>query len=163
MEQQQYTWRNFLPLIILFSMVLLVALGQQILGSAWSAQGFMATFMGAFFIIFGSFKMYNHRAFVDAFSSYDLIAQRSRTYAEIYPVIELSLGFAYLSGARPVLTNWITLILMLVSAAGVAVALSKKEQMECACLGAVFKIPMTYVTLFEDLLMAAMAAYMLYR
>jgi hypothetical protein len=32
---------------------------------------------------------------------------------------------------------------------------------ECACLGTVFKLPMTYVTVVEDLLMVAMAAVML--
>ena len=31
----------------------------------------------------------------------------------------------------------------------------------CACLGVVFKIPMTYVTLTEDLLMGTMAFVML--
>jgi hypothetical protein len=54
-----------------------------------------------------------------------------------------------------------TLLLMLMSAVGVAVELHKGKEIVCACLGAVFNIPMTYVTLLEDLLMAAMAAYML--
>jgi hypothetical protein len=50
---------------------------------------------------------------------------------------------------------------MLISALGVANELRKKQTIMCACLGTVFKIPMTYVTLFEDLLMASMALYML--
>jgi hypothetical protein len=50
---------------------------------------------------------------------------------------------------------------MLVSAAGVARELWKGREIMCACLGVVFKIPMTYVTLLEDLLMAAMAGFML--
>jgi len=33
---------------------------------------------------------------------------------------------------------------------------------KCACLGAVFNLPMSYVTLIEDASMAAMAAAMLW-
>ena len=62
---------------------------------------------------------------------------------------------------NPTLTNWITLVLMLMSAVGVFNELRKGKEIVCACLGTLFKIPMTYVTLVEDLLMAAMAAWML--
>ncbi len=61
----------------------------------------------------------------------------------------------------PIATNAITYVLMLVSGIGVAIALAKGENLMCACLGMVFKLPMTYVTLFEDLLMAGMALGML--
>ena len=50
---------------------------------------------------------------------------------------------------------------MAISSIGVAIELSKKKEIMCACLGVVFKLPMTYVTLLEDLLMAAMALIML--
>jgi len=92
---------------------------------------------------------------------YDLIAKRSETYALAYPFIELSLGFCYLFRCYLPFINIITLMVMLVSAAGVAAELYKGKEITCACLGLVFKFPMTYVTLAEDLLMAAMAATML--
>jgi hypothetical protein len=50
---------------------------------------------------------------------------------------------------------------MLISAAGVARELLKKNRIPCACLGMVFVLPMTTVTLLEDLLMAVMATAML--
>jgi hypothetical protein len=36
-----------------------------------------------------------------------------------------------------------------------------KQKIQCACLGAVFNLPMSTVTIIEDLLMVAMAAYMI--
>lgn len=117
--------------------------------------------MGLFFIVFGSFKIMNLRGFVEAYSMYDLLAQRSTLYAYLYPFIELSLGIAYLMRWHLTAINGITLVLMLISAAGVARELAQGRAIMCACLGVVFKIPMTYVTLAEDLLMAVMAMIML--
>ena len=36
-----------------------------------------------------------------------------------------------------------------------------KSRIQCACLGAVFKLPMSTVTIVEDVGMVAMAAWML--
>lgn len=80
----------------------------------------------------------------------------------IYPFIELFLGIAYFDQWHLNIINFITLILMFVSALGVANELSKGKNIVCACLGALFKIPMTYVTLIEDLMMALMAFVMLF-
>jgi hypothetical protein len=51
---------------------------------------------------------------------------------------------------------------MLIGAAGVWRELRKNNQIPCACLGVVFKIPMTWVTFIEDVAMAAMAAAMIF-
>ncbi|MFM9909606.1 MAG: hypothetical protein ACKVOW_09665 [Chitinophagaceae bacterium] len=37
-----------------------------------------------------------------------------------------------------------------------------RKKIKCACLGAVFDLPMTTVTIIEDGLMIAMSAFMLY-
>jgi hypothetical protein len=50
---------------------------------------------------------------------------------------------------------------MLLGAAGVLNALRQKKQLRCACLGTALNLPMTTVTLVEDLAMAAMAGAML--
>ena len=44
---------------------------------------------------------------------------------------------------------------------GVAQSLLARRKIRCACLGAVFNLPMSAVTLIEDLLMIGMAAAML--
>jgi len=163
MDQQtnSYSFRDFLPLIIIASIITGLSLANQVI-SGWYLNSFMTDFMAFFFLIFGAFKVYNLAAFAEAYKMYDLIAGRVYAYGFVYPFIELGLGLAYLTRWNPLITNWITLIVMLVSAAGVLNALRQKQTIMCACLGMVFKLPMTYVTLFEDSLMAAMAAWMLW-
>jgi hypothetical protein len=50
---------------------------------------------------------------------------------------------------------------MVVGAIGVLKALLDKRAIRCACLGTALNLPMTTITLVEDLGMAAMAAVML--
>jgi hypothetical protein len=46
------------------------------------------------------------------------------------------------------------------STLGVIIAVSNRQKIRCACLGAVFNLPMSTVTIVEDVLMAAMALWM---
>ena len=79
----------------------------------------------------------------------------------VYPFLELVLGVLYLGPWSSPWVYWFTLLLMGVSTAGVARVLVKGQTLQCACLGTVFNLPMSTVTLVEDLLMVVMAAAML--
>ncbi len=157
----EYKIKDFLPLIIIFSIIIIFTIAKAFITDIWALHSIMNDFMGSFFIIFGFFKVINLKKFAEAYATYDLIAKRSKVYAFIYPFIELTLGIGYLLRLYPTFINSFTFVLMLISAAGVAIELSKGKKIMCACLGTVFKIPMTYVTLFEDVLMALMALIML--
>jgi Methylamine utilisation protein MauE len=159
-QKPNYTLKDFLPLIIIFSTIVILTLFGQVL-RGWNLTSAMSDFMGFFFLIFGGFKVLNLKGFAEAYSIYDIFAKQSKLYAYAYPFIELTLGALYLLRLFPLFTNVFTLALMLVSSIGVAQELLKGKEIMCACLGAVFKIPMTWVTLTEDLLMAAMALIML--
>jgi hypothetical protein len=91
-----------------------------------------------------------------------VLAKRLPVWAYIYAFLELGLGVAYLVDFNPVLTNWITLIVMSVSIIGVLQTVLNKKQIRCACLGAVFNLPMSTVTIIEDALMIAMSGIMLW-
>ncbi len=153
----RYTFRDFIPLIAIFAIICLFTVVRQFLYGSWDMMYAMNDFMAGFFLVFGTFKLINLPKFVVAYKEYDLLAKRSTAYAYLYPFIEIGLGLAYFFRFMPIATNIITYIVMLFSAIGVAVSLSQGQQMMCACLGVVFKLPMTYVTLFEDMLMAGMA------
>lgn len=118
-------------------------------------------FMAAFFIIFSLFKIINLPGFVMAYREYDIIAKQLPVYAYLYPFIELTLGIMYFMRYQLIIANGVTLVLMILSSIGVALELAQGNAIACACLGAVFNIPMTYVTLAEDLLMGLMALFML--
>ena len=112
--------------------------------------------------MFSFFKLLDIKAFATAYSGYDLLARRWRGWGLIYPFVELALGIAYLAQFNPLLTHWVTIIVMGFSAIGVIRAVASKTQIQCACLGTVFKLPMSTVTIVEDVGMVLMAAGMLW-
>lgn len=160
MLKEQYNFKDFIPLITLFGLVLAIATSWNTLSSG-DTMRWMELFMGSFFIIFGALKAYNLREFASAYSMYDIVAAKYAWYGYTYPFVELVLGALYIFALYPLATNTATLVVMLVSAWGVYRKLASGEKIMCACLGAVFKVPMTWVTLGEDVLMAVMAGYML--
>jgi copper chaperone CopZ len=121
----------------------------------------MRFFMAGFFLVFSFFKLLDLRAFASAYAGYDLLAARWHGWGLAYPFVELALGMAYLANYNPMLTNWATVLIMGFSAIGVIRAVASKTQIQCACLGTVFKLPMSTVTIVEDLGMVLMAAVML--
>jgi hypothetical protein len=44
------------------------------------------------------------------------------------------------------------------SSIGVIISLLKKQKFQCACLGTILKVPLSNITLIEDLTMVVMAA-----
>lgn len=79
----------------------------------------------------------------------------------IYPIIELFFGVSLLLDVNHRLINELILVAMGFSTLGVITSLIKKQNIECACLGTIFNVPLATVTLLEDLLMVGMAALML--
>jgi len=152
---------TYRPLLLVFAYLIgLVALVEFTAGRFdWMRA--MANFMGGFFVVFSFFKLLDLRGFVDSFQTYDVVARPVRAYGYVYPFIELALGVAYLVHFAPVVTNLITLVVMLVGIIGVTQALLQKRRIQCACLGTVFNLPMSKVTFVEDALMAGMALVML--
>lgn len=116
--------------------------------------------MAGFFFVFSFFKLLNLKGFAEGYGTYDVVARAIPAYGFIYPFIELALGIAFLTGWEPMTTNVLTLVVMGVSTVGVAQSLLKKKPFQCACLGTVIKLPLSKVTLFEDLLMVAMSLVM---
>jgi copper chaperone CopZ len=159
-QPNDVTAKTYLPLIMIFIYLLGGIVLRQISSGEWNVMNMMTEFMGGFFIVFSFFKLINISGFADAYSSYDIIAIRWRSYGFIYPFIELALGLAFLFGHDMFFVNLATLVVMGVSSIGVIRALLRKSKIQCACLGTVFNLPMTYVTLVEDLPMVVMSAVM---
>jgi copper chaperone CopZ len=152
---------SYFPLLL----ILLYLLGGcalfEVAAGSFDAPRAMRHFMAGFFLVFSFFKLLNLSAFADSYRSYDIVARAWPAYGFLYPLIELGLGAAYLANVLPTLTNGITLAVMGISTIGVVQTLMARRKIRCACLGTVFNLPMSSVTLVEDLLMVAMAAAML--
>jgi copper chaperone CopZ len=149
---------TYYPLLLLATFLLgVVGLVEFRLGSFDPTRA-MQNFMGAFFLGFAFFKLLDLRGFADSYRMYDIIAQRFPSFGYVYPFIELALGAAYIANIQPTAVNLTTLVVMLVSSIGVIQSVLQKRRIRCACLGTVFNLPMSTVTLVEDGLMIAMAA-----
>lgn len=153
--------KRYWPLLLILIYLLIVTAVVEWLRRPFDSDRAMSHFMAGFFLVFSFFKLLDLRAFAQSYSRYDLLAQRWFDWGYIYPFCELLLGIAYITHASMTLTNILTLVLMLIGAAGVIRSLFRKQQIQCACLGTVFNLPMSWITLLEDLLMAGMAAAML--
>ena len=117
--------------------------------------------MAGFFLVFSFFKLLNLRAFADAYAGYDVLAARFKAWGFIYPFVELGLGLAYIVQGHALWLNLVTIIIMGFSSIGVIRSVLSKQGIQCACLGTVFNLPMSTVTIVDDLGMVAMAAWMI--
>jgi hypothetical protein len=118
--------------------------------------------MAGFFIVFAFFKLLNLEGFANSYKMYDIVAVKWKGWGYIYPFVELALGISYLLNIVPFETNLTTVIILGISSIGVIKSNLDKKKIKCACLGDVFNLPMSTVTIVEDLTMVAMAGWMLY-
>ena len=117
----------------------------------------LRSFVLVFFLSFSFFKLLDLRAFAESYAMYDVVAKRWGAWGYIYAFIELGLGIAFAVNLFPFYTNLVTLIVMSVSIVGVLQSVLNKRKIKCACLGAVFNLPMSTVTIIEDALMIGMS------
>jgi hypothetical protein len=148
--------KAYFPLIVIVAIAFLGAFALHV-----AHLSFMASFMGLFFLLLAMFKFFDLRGFADGFTTYDLIAKKYRPYAYAYPFMELALGVAYLSGVALTFTSLATVILMTVSAVGVFKEVSRGSKIKCACLGTALSVPLSTVSIVENVGMGAMALWML--
>lgn len=121
----------------------------------------MNHFMAGFFLVFSFFKLLNLKGFAESYSMYDIVAKRWNGWGYVYAFTELALGIAFLTGFNPILTNSVTFGVMTVSIIGVLQSVLNKRKIKCACLGGVFNLPMSTITIIEDALMIGMSGIML--
>jgi hypothetical protein len=152
---------SYYPLLLILGYLLAVCGLFEFATGTLAPERAMRHFMAGFFLVFSFFKLLNVQAFAASYAMYDLLAKRSRAYALVYPFLELGLGLAYVANVFPLWVNVATLVLMLFGTLGVVQSMRAKRQIRCACLGSVINLPVSFVTLTEDLLMAVMAALML--
>ncbi|MYE38324.1 MAG: hypothetical protein F4X82_02290 [Candidatus Spechtbacteria bacterium SB0662_bin_43] len=152
--KHSYTQNNYLPLIVV---IVLITATAAVTSIDQGVYAFVVHFMAGFFLVFGGLKLLSLREFVDGYALYDLLAARWRGYGYVYPFIEIAFGFSMLSGFHP---DWLLLVeaaLMLFSGIGVLFAIRKQNDIQCVCLGSALNVPLTYVTLVENMGMMTLA------
>ncbi len=152
---------TYRPLLLIVGFIAGVSLLAQWPFATFSAGLWMRHFMAGFFIVFAFFKLLNLRGFADSYRMYDIVAGRWPGWGYVYPFVELGLGILYLIDVFPFWTNVVTILVLGVSSIGVIQSNLSKRKIKCACLGDVFNLPMSTVTIVEDVGMVGMAVLML--
>ena len=152
---------TYKPILLIFGFLVLVTGTIQVQSLPFDLSTCMRHFMAGFFLIFSFFKLLNLKGFALSYQMYDVVAGKWSGWGYAYPFVELGLGLAYLSGFNPLITNSIALVVMSVSIVGVLRSVLNRQRIQCACLGDVFNLPMSTVTIIEDGMMILMSGWML--
>ncbi len=154
---------SYQPVIAIFAMTLLMALG-----AAYVATGLVISIQAAeWFIAFSMCalaiqKLQDVRSFSTMFLNYDLLARRWVRYGFIYPFGEALAGVLMIAGVLMWIAIPVALFIGTIGAVSVfkAVYIDKRE-LKCACVGGGSNVPLGFVSLTENLMMMAMALWML--
>lgn len=181
----------YLPLIcvligLLFSSLLISYLGKMTLEEG------MSLFMGLFLLVFAGLQTSNIKEYVPSLARYNPLVKLVPLWGFILPPLQLLLagGFLYdafarrpkllASGlhARHIVAEYapsalhssplllvaciVTISIFLLDAMFVVRSLRRGLRPTCACLGVVLAVPLSPLTVFEDCVMVAMGAYMIF-
>ncbi|MFD1912282.1 MauE/DoxX family redox-associated membrane protein [Halodurantibacterium flavum] len=155
--------KTYRPVIALFAMAAAMAAA-----TSWAALGQVVTIAAAeWFVAFAMCllalqKLKDIESFATMFLNYDLLAQRWMRYGYVYPFAEGVAGVLMVAGALMWLSIPLALFIGTVGAVSVfkAVYIDRRE-LKCACVGGDSNVPLGFVSLLENLMMIAMAVWML--
>jgi copper chaperone CopZ len=160
-EETKSWFTVYKPIIIVGSYITGITILIEASRGIFVLQEWMMNFMAGFFLVFSFFKFLDVKGFAESYSSYDIIAKKWMKWGYVYAFIELALGISFLLRWNPLLINGVTFAVMSVSIIGVLQSVLNKSKIKCACLGTVFDLPMSTITIIEDALMILMSAVML--
>ena len=132
--------------------------------SPFSLLFFLERFMAFLMCSLALIKCQDLSAFAQSFSRYDFLAQACPPYARVYPFIELIAGLTMLSGFHLPLVSVIIIITSNVNALSIIKNVYiQGRTLSCACVGGNRTVPLGALSLTENIMMIAMAFWMLVR
>jgi copper chaperone CopZ len=155
-EAEPFVLSKYIPLILLFGLSAGVPLLNVIINHA-GFDHWMYQFMGATLISLSYFKLIDLPKFAEAFSTYDPVAMKFYKYGYVYPFFELTAGIGFILSIGVEALSVLVILILIPTTLGVLKALREKRKFQCACLGTAFNLPLTKVTIAENILMIAMS------
>ncbi|WP_285672624.1 glutaredoxin [Paralimibaculum aggregatum] len=142
--------------------------GAMAFAASWAAFGDVLTMRaGEWFIAFSMcilamLKLQNVEKFATMFLTYDLLARRYVQYGYVYPFAEAGAGVLMAAGAMAWLSVPVALFIGTIGAVSVIKAVYiDRRALKCACVGGDSNVPLGALSLTENLMMIAMAGWML--
>lgn len=151
-------FKEYAKLAVVF---VFIVTATSLLGGRANLSTWLQNFMGMYLLVFGTFKLADLKMLAMYYPEYDIISRLLPWWSWFYPFLEVGLGLLFLFGVALAPLNIFMLILMSLNAAGVLNELAQKNKIRCACLGKFVNLPITTISLLEDILMVATAATML--
>jgi len=153
-----------------FAAVMLLVTGLAYLHAEWvqdyaiatnySLQ-FMESFMGVFFVVFASFKLYRLKEFAYGLQTYETLQDKPLSWGYAYPFIQVLFGSLYLFGLGSTILDAVVFLWSAYGSYIVLLTLRKKGDVHCLCLGGVIKLPLSTLSFIEDFGMSVMALAMI--
>jgi len=153
---------SYRPVVAVFGMAAAMALAASM-----AAYGTPLTLRaGEWFVAFSMcllamLKLQDVESFSTMFLNYDLLARRWVPYGYAYPVLEALAGVLMAAGVATWLSVPVALVIGTIGAVSVAKAVYvDKRAIKCACVGGSSNVPLGFVSLTENVMMVAMAVWM---
>lgn len=156
---------SYRPVIALFAMTALMALATSIAVEGTVVPLMVAELFIAFSMcVLALLKLQDVEKFSTMFLGYDLLARRWVPYSYVYPFAEGLAGVLMIAGVLTWFAAPLALVIGGIGAVSVfkAVYIDRRE-LKCACVGGNSNVPLGFVSLTENLMMVAMAIWMLAR
>lgn len=154
---------SYVPVLAVFGVAALLALAIDWLTavpmlSMMTLERFVAIAMA----LLAMLKLQDVDRFATMFLNYDLLARRLPPYGLTYPFLELGAGLLMLARTLDWLSIPVALFIGGIGAVSVFKAVYvEKRELKCACVGGNSNVPLGFVSLTENVMMVAMALWML--
>ncbi len=154
---------TYQPVIAVFATTFLMAIATSyLLNGSIAPIKTIELFIAFSMCVLAILKLRDLFAFSNQFITYDILAQRVVRYAYVYPFAEAGAGILMIAGALTWLAAPVALFIGTIGAISVikAVYIDKRE-LKCACVGGNSNVPLGFISLTENLMMIAMAVWMM--
>lgn len=155
---------SYRPVVAVFAVTALMAIAASTVAFGSPFSGHTVFWFVAFSMsVLAIPKLQDIERFSTMFLNYDLLAMRWTPYGTLYPFAEAAAGILMIWGGLRWLSIPIALFIGTIGAASVfkAVYIDKRE-LKCACVGGSSNVPLGFVSLTENVMMVAMALWMMF-
>lgn len=156
---------TYQPIIAIFSTTFLMAIAvAYALSQSFPLIRIVELFIAISMCVLGIMKLRDLYSFTNQFLGYDLLAMKWVPYAYIYPFAETLAGILMIAGAFIWLAAPAAFFIGTVGCISVfkAVYIDKRE-LKCACVGGDSSVPLGLISLTENIMMVAMAIWMVFK
>ena len=162
-KRQQTGEMSYQPVIAVFATTFLMAVAAVwAMSNSFAPVAIIELFIAFSMCVLAILKLRDLFSFSNMFITYDLIGMRYPRYAYIYPFAEAFAGIGMIANTMTWLIAPIALFIGTIGAVSVYKAVYiDKRNLKCACVGGNSNVPLGFVSLTENLMMVAMAIWMI--